>query len=120
VKECGFRLKTAGPLWLGELFDDAFCSSMEKDVERRHLKQEKRIAKLLSLAKNEAKAPITYFVVDKFCDKLNLPAPPIIKVAEELQNRGFQAVLTHFNSKGIRTNAPAKEVKEAITKVLKD
>lgn len=116
--ECGFKLKSAGPLWLGELFDETFCSLMEKDAERRHLKQEKRIVKLLSLAKNEAKAPIAYFVVDKFCDKLNLPAPPIIKVSEELRNRSFQAVLTHFNSKGIRTNASAKEVKEAITRIL--
>lgn len=116
--ECGSRLKSAGPLWLGELFDEAFCLLMEKDVERRHLKQEKRIVKLLSLAKNEVKAPITYFVVDKFCDKLNLPAPPIIKVIEELRNRDFQAVLTHFNSKGIRTDASAKVMKEVITRVL--
>jgi tRNA (guanine26-N2/guanine27-N2)-dimethyltransferase len=93
---------------------------MEKDVERRHLKQEKRIVKLLSLAKNEAKAPITYFVVDKFCDKLNLPTPSTIKVMEELQNMGFQAVLTHFNSKGIRTDASANVVKEIITRVLKN
>jgi tRNA (guanine26-N2/guanine27-N2)-dimethyltransferase len=118
--ECDAQLKTAGPLWLGELFDEDFCSLMEKDVERRHLKQEKRIVKLLSLAKNEAKAPITYFVVDKFCDKLNLPTPSTIKVMEELQNMGFQAVLTHFNSKGIRTDASANVVKEIITRVLKN
>ena len=116
--ECGSKLKTAGPLWLSELFNEAFCSLMEKDVKRRHLKQKKRILKLLSLAKNEAKAPITYFVVDKFCDKLNLPAPSIVKVIEELQNKGFQAVLTHFNSKGIRTNASANVVKEAITRLV--
>jgi tRNA (guanine26-N2/guanine27-N2)-dimethyltransferase len=118
--ECGAQLKIAGPLWLGELFGEDFCSLMEKDVERRHLKQEKRIVKLLSLAKNEAKAPITYFVVDKFCDKLNLPTPSTIKVMEELQNMGFQAVLTHFNSKGIRTDASANVVKEIITRVLKN
>jgi tRNA (guanine26-N2/guanine27-N2)-dimethyltransferase len=117
--ECGSRLKTAGPLWLGELFNEIFCSTMEKDLERRHMKQEKRIVKLLSSAKNEARGPITYFVVDKFCDKLNLPAPPIVKVVEELQNRGFEAVLTHFNSKGIRTNAPAKRVKEVLTGILR-
>ncbi len=116
--ECDAQLKTAGSLWLGELFDEDFCSLMEKDVERRHLKQEKRIVKLLSLAKNEAKAPITYFVVDKFCDKLNLPSPSTIKVMEELRNMGFQAVLTHFNSKGIRTDASANVVKEIITRVL--
>ena len=116
--ECGSRLKATGPLWLGELFDESFCSLMEKDVERRHLRQEKRIVKLLSLAKDEAGAPITYFVVDKFCDKLNLPAPSILKVIEELRNEGFQAVLTHFNSKGVRTDASAKVVKEVITRIL--
>lgn len=116
--ECGSRLKSGGPLWLGELFDEAFCSMMEKDVGRHHLKQEKRIVKLLSLAKNEAKAPITYFVVDKISDKLNLPAPPIIKVLEELRKRCFQAVLTHFNSKGVRTDASARVVKEVITRIV--
>lgn len=116
--ECGSRLKIAGPLWLGELFDKDFCLLMEEDVRRRCLRQEKRILKLLSLAKNEAKAPIAYFVVDKFCDKLNLPAPSIVKVAEELRNRGFQAVLTHFNSKGIRTDASARVMKEVITRIL--
>jgi tRNA (guanine26-N2/guanine27-N2)-dimethyltransferase len=117
--ECGSQMKTAGPLWLGELFDESFCSLIERDAERRRLKQEKRILKLLSLAKSEAKAPITYFVIDKFCDKLNLPAPPIIKVMQKLRNAGFQAVLTHFNSKGVKTDAPAKVVKEAITGILK-
>jgi tRNA (guanine26-N2/guanine27-N2)-dimethyltransferase len=116
--ECGSQMKVAGPLWLGELFDEDFCSIMEKDVKRRHLKQEKRMLKLLSLAKNEAKAPITYFVVDKLSDKLNLPAPSIIKVMEELRNSSFQAVLTHFNSKGVRTDASAKAVKEVITRIF--
>ena len=82
------------------------------------MKQEKRIVKLLSLAKNEARAPVTYFVVDKICDKLNLPAPSVVKVVEELRSRGFQAVLTHFNSKGIRTDASAKAMKEVITRIL--
>lgn len=115
--ECGSRLKIAGPLWLGELFDTAFCARMEKDAKQRHLRQERRISKLLSLAENEAMAPMTYFVVDKFCDKLNLPVPSMVNVVEELRNSGFKAVLTHFNSKGIKTDASAGNMKEILIKV---
>jgi tRNA (guanine26-N2/guanine27-N2)-dimethyltransferase len=113
--ECGSKLNVAGPLWLGKLFDGDFCSLMAKEVYRRRLK-EKRVLKLLSLTRNEIEAPITYYVVDEICDKFNLSIPPLIEVINELKNAGFQAVPTHFNSRGVRTDAPAKVVKECVAK----
>ena len=112
--ECGSRLGVAGPLWLGKLFDENFCSSMEKEVYGRKLKYEKRILRLLSLARNEAEAPVTYYAIDKICDKFNLPIPPLIGVINELKKAGFEAIPTHFNGRGIRTDAPAKVVKEIL------
>jgi tRNA G26 N,N-dimethylase Trm1 len=75
--------------------------------------------KFLNLIKAEAEAPITYFVVDKLCDVLNLPVPPVKKVIETLKGQGFNAYLTHFNTKGIRTDAPSVRVKEALQKIAK-
>jgi len=115
--ECGSKLNFAGPLWLGKIFDKEFCVLMEGEVAGRNLGQEKRIRRLLSLAKNEAEAPITYYAMDKICDKLNLRIPPLIKTMDELRGAGFQAVPTHFNSRGIRTDASAKTVKEIITRL---
>jgi tRNA (guanine26-N2/guanine27-N2)-dimethyltransferase len=116
--ECGSKLNAAGPLWLGKIFDEGFCELMEKEVVGMNLGREKRIRKLLSLARIEAEAPITYYAADKVCDKLNLRIPPLIKTMDELRAAGFQATPTHFNSRGIRTNASAKTVKEIITKLV--
>ena len=115
--ECGSRLNVAGPLWLGKIFDKEFCVRMEGEVAGRNLGQKKKILRLLSLVKNEAEAPITYYAIGKICDKLNLRIPRLIKTMDELREAGFQAVPTHFNSRGIRTDAPAKTVKEIITRL---
>lgn len=87
---------------------------MLKEVEGRGLKNEKRLFKLLQLVQNEAEGQVTYYAVDKICDKLNLPVPPQKSVLKKLKEDGFQAVLTHFNSRGVRTDAPANKVTETI------
>jgi len=115
--ECGTKLNVAGPLWLGRIADENFCSMMKREADGRGLKQERRILKLISLVQDEAEAPATYYVVDKICDKLNLSVPPLTKVVDGVRRAGFQAALTHFNSRGVRTDAPANVVKEVITKL---
>lgn len=115
--ECGAKLNVAGPLWLGGIADEDFCLLMMREADGRGLKQERRIIKLISLIQDEAAAPATYYVVDKICDKVNLPVPPLTKVVDGVRRAGFQAALTHFNSRGIKTSAPANVVKEVITKL---
>jgi tRNA (guanine26-N2/guanine27-N2)-dimethyltransferase len=115
--ECGSKLNVAGPLWLGKISDKDFCSSMKREADGRGLNQGKRILRLLSLVWEESEASATYYVIDKICDKLNLPVPPLIEVMDGIKRAGFQATPTHFNSRGVRTNAPANVVKEVITKL---
>jgi tRNA (guanine26-N2/guanine27-N2)-dimethyltransferase len=116
--ECHSNLSIAGPLWLGKIVDKRFCELMEEEAKKRNLGLGRKIEKTLTLIKNEVEAPITYYVSDKLCDKLNLPAPPIAKVLEALRNAGFQACATHFNSKGIRTDASAMKMKELLQRIL--
>lgn len=112
---CGAKLSVAGPLWLGRIADKNFCFLMGNEAKERSLRQEKRILKTLTLVQNEAEAQVTYYAVDRICDKLNLPVPPQKKVLDRIKKEGFQAVLTHFNSRGFRTEAPADIIKEIIT-----
>ena len=112
---CGKKLNVAGPLWLGKIADKNFCALMETEMISRNFKQKKRILKSLNLIKNEAEAPITYYRVDQICDKLNLPVPPQQKVLDKLTQEGFQAILTHFNSRGFRTDASADIVRKVVT-----
>lgn len=118
--ECGSKINVAGPLWIGKLSDGQFCELVKKEVRRRAFKQGKKIRKILTLIENEVETPITYYVVDKLCGTLNLPVPPVKKVIEALEERGFQAFLTHFNATGIRSNASASDMKELLLKIVRD
>ena len=113
--ECGSKMDFAGPLWLGKIFDKKFCAVIKKEAENAQLKNSTRINKILTLTENEAEAPITYYSLDKICDKLALPTPSVRKVCEALKREGFKVSLTHFNPKGLRTDAPAS----VITKLLR-
>lgn len=111
---CGEKFNVAGPLWLGKIADKNFCSQLIKEVEGRNFRNEKQILKLFSKIQNESEEQITYYAVDKICDKLNYPVPPIGAVLNNLRKDGFKAVLTHFNSRGFRTDAPVNKIKEII------
>jgi tRNA (guanine26-N2/guanine27-N2)-dimethyltransferase len=112
--ECGSTLSLGGPMWLGRLFNSEFCDSMTKEAEEKTLRLGARIGKTLALAKTEVEAPISYYVVDKLSDALNMPVPSVKKVVEALRKRGFQAYLTLFNPKGIRSNASASNIKDVV------
>ncbi len=112
--ECGANLNVAGPLWLGKIADEDFCSLMKKEADGREMKQQKRILKIISLVQGEAQASTTYYVVDKICDKLNSPIPALMKIVDGVRRAGFQAALTHFNSRGIKTDAPISVLNASI------
>ena len=118
--ECGSLLKVAGPLWLGKIADKGFCARLEERLKKSSLACiSKEAAKLTSLIRNESSAPITYYVIDKICDKNNLPVPPLKGVIDDLIGMGYEASETHFHSRGLKTNAPATVVTEVIKKVLR-
>jgi len=115
--ECGSKINVAGPLWLGKIFNGHFCELMEKETIQRTFKHRERILKILGRIKDEVEAPLTYYVLDKLCDMLALPVPSVRKVVEALRKQGFQASLTHFNPKGIRSNASAIGMKELLREI---
>ncbi|KYH42788.1 MAG: tRNA (guanine(26)-N(2))-dimethyltransferase [Candidatus Bathyarchaeota archaeon B63] len=111
--ECGGSLRAAGPLWLGRLSNGDICGEMERIAAGR-AGLDGRVRRLLRLVKGETDAPATYFVIDKISDRLNLPSPPLWRVIEKLSRGGFEAQPTHFNTRGIKTDAPARVVVEAV------
>ncbi|MEM3666452.1 MAG: tRNA (guanine(10)-N(2))-dimethyltransferase [Candidatus Bathyarchaeia archaeon] len=118
-RKCGSKMDIAGPLWLGRIFDEKFCSLIGVEAKKRRFRLGMRVEKILNLIKNETDAPITYYVIDRLCDALNLPVPPVKRVIEALKDYGFNAYQTHFNPKGIRTDASVVEVKEILKKIAK-
>ncbi|MEM4733609.1 MAG: tRNA (guanine(10)-N(2))-dimethyltransferase [Candidatus Bathyarchaeia archaeon] len=115
--ECSSKMDYAGPLWLENIFDKSFCELMAKENMHRTLRNSLKIATLLSTAKEEAEAPATYYVLDKISDKLALPVPAVNAVLRVLQDNGFTAVPTHFNSRGIKTDAPALVMQKLVQRL---
>jgi len=116
--ECGSKISFAGPLWLGKIFEKSFCQLMEEEVDKRVFKNGKRIRKILALIKNEVDAPIAYYVLDRLCDELALPVPPVNSFIRALREEGFEAFRTHFNPRGVKTNASAMLIKELLRIVI--
>jgi tRNA (guanine26-N2/guanine27-N2)-dimethyltransferase len=116
--ECGFKMDYSGPLWLERIFDRQFCELMAKENMHMAFRNSGRITKLLSLARAEAEAPATYYVLDKIGDKLALPVPSVDAMLQILRDSGFQAFPTHFNSGGMRTDAPALTVQNLLQKLV--
>jgi len=114
--ECGGKMDYAGPLWTGAISDAEFVQAIINENQNTELKNNARINKLLNFVKKEANLPATYYVIDKLGGKLNLPSPSNQSFLKALENAGFQAVPTHFNPRGIKTDAPAL----AMHRILKD
>ncbi len=117
-KECGAKMDFAGPLWIGKIVDKEFCKLMEEELERRSFRLKGRIEKILGLIEDEAEAPITYYTVDKFSAALSLPVPSVKKVLGILRQSGYSACPTHFNSRGIKSDASAREMSEILRRIV--
>lgn len=117
--ECGSKLQVAGPLWLGPLWDERFCTMLDSEARRKELRNRIRILRLISLITREAHAPVTYYAIDKLCDKFNLPVPSLSRVIDHLSSRGYQVVATHFSTKAVRTDAPATALKDTLVNLAK-
>jgi tRNA (guanine26-N2/guanine27-N2)-dimethyltransferase len=116
--ECGSKMDHAGPLWLSKIFDKHFCDVIAKENAHRTLRNSVKIANLLSLAAIEADAPLMYYVVDKISSTLSLPVPSVDALLQLIRANGFQACQTHFNSLGIRTDAPALVMQRFLRKLV--
>jgi tRNA (guanine26-N2/guanine27-N2)-dimethyltransferase len=116
-EECGSRLDSAGPLWLGNIFDAEYCKAARQEVDRRKFTLAGKIGKMLDMIRTESEGPPTYFVIDRICDVLNLPVPSVKDVTSVLKREGFCAALTGFNSRGVRSNVPAWRLREVLVKL---
>lgn len=102
-------------MWIGELFDPELCRLMKADLSHREFRLSSHIEKMLNLAEKESAAPASYFVVDKLCDAMNLPVPSVKEVAQAVREDSFEACLTIFHTRGIKSNMPASKMKEVVS-----
>ena len=72
---------------------------------------------MLALAEAESDTMPSYYVIDKISDVMGLPVPSVKKVAQALRDDGYEASLTIFHSRGIKSNAPASKMQEIVRRL---
>ena len=116
---CNRKMRVAGPLWLGKLVDREFCAEMITELKKdEHVRTRKSLSKLLHIIGREAGTLPTYYVIDKVCKKIKSNVPAKQKVIENILDEGYNAVSTHFNPIGIKTNANIGIVEKGIKNAL--
>ncbi len=107
--DCGDQFQFAGPLWMGELFDQKLITIMAKT---NNFPEEQ---KFLALLQQESKHKIVgFYDIHTIAKKYKLSIPPLEPLLKWLS-----AVRTHFLSSGIKTEKSIKEVLTALKRVHK-
>jgi tRNA (guanine26-N2/guanine27-N2)-dimethyltransferase len=102
-----------GPLWMGDIHDKQFVSSLMQNISGKQLQTKKQIQNLFSLCEQEAKMPAFYFSTTELSRQWKKSPPPIDKVIKSIQKNGFFVTKTQFDPTGFKTNA-SKEIVDNI------
>ena len=117
---CGEKLVHAGPLWLGNIQDKEFIQKMIDESENKKINTEKQALKLLNSCLHEADAPATFFDIHSICKSLKISAPKLDLIFDELKNKGFIAIKTHYNPLGIKTDANILDLQKVLFELSND
>jgi len=103
LQQHGF-FQEAGPVWLGNLWDEKLAGKMVKNnkIEEN--------AKFLRIIQDESKINIVGFY-DLHKLRTSIRKDKFIK---KIKDKGYKASETHFTGTGIRSNIEAKELKKLI------
>ncbi len=100
---CGAKLESAGPLWIGAIYDKVFVNAMLE--EQKKFSVDKSCEKTLEKCQNEIGMPGTYFTLDEIARKKRCAPPSLSNIIEKLQGAGFKACPTSLDPSGFRTDA---------------
>jgi tRNA (guanine26-N2/guanine27-N2)-dimethyltransferase len=112
---CGSSMEMAGPLWIGPIFDKAFCEEVVKVASSLSLPNKKELEKVLKLIRSEADGPPTFYTIDALSHKYKMRQPKMRELIERLLSRGFYASPTHFNPKGFRFSGDVEDLVKLLT-----
>lgn len=103
-----------GKIWICDLNDVAVVGGMGSEALRMGWIS-KGSLKLISTLASESAINIPYVRLDKLCSSLKKNMPPIEKVVEGLRASGFRASRTHFDPRGVKTDADLSALKEVVS-----
>ncbi|MBI5398315.1 hypothetical protein HZB03_02520 [Candidatus Woesearchaeota archaeon] len=103
----------AGPLWMGQLWDDELVRKMEIKSKQLSYPFDDDC---LNIIAQEAKIPtIGFYDVHAICKAHKLPAvPKFAKIIDAVRAEGHPISPTHFSALGMRTTMPLEEFEEIV------
>jgi len=114
--ECGTGMKVAGPMWLGELADQVICTKMLEKIKKISIQWERRLENIIRSVQAEIGYPPTFIQIDEISSHLHIGSQNLKTLLIKLEAVGYKATMTHFNPRGIKTNATVSQ----LANVLKD
>jgi tRNA (guanine26-N2/guanine27-N2)-dimethyltransferase len=101
-------MRSAGPLWIDTMFDADFVDRMIRSLADCEV--DRKCGKILSLAREEAYMPPTYYSMDKISEKLKTTPPTLSSVIDRLRSSGYAATRTSLRLTGFKTDAKFNEL----------
>ncbi len=113
---CGTKLIPLGPLWLGNLASRDLVKEMIDELSKTTwLCEYKRSQDLLNKVLRELDVEVPYYYrIDAVCSRIKIHIPKMQDLISCIGSRGYRAVRTHFDERGIRTNAPIDVVEDCV------
>lgn len=107
---CNSKMDSAGPLWIGKLFDKEFVKAMIEEIPNYIV--DKKCEKTLQKCLLESNMPCTYFTLDDIASKTKVAPLGLEKIIKKIEKEGYLASPTSLNPTGFRTNAKINQVCE--------
>lgn len=109
---CKAKAESAGPLWIGEMFDKIFVDEML--LEQTKFTIDKSCEKTLLKCQKEIGMPPSFFTLDEIARRMRDAPKSLEKTIEKLQKSGFDASPTSLNSSGFKASARIDEVMQLL------
>ena len=119
-ERCGSPMKVAGPMWLGELAEEAFCDDMLMLSDRSAIGSNRRLIRVIQMVRGEIGFPQGFYGIDKLCSKLKIPSRATGDVMVALEEAGFRVARTHIDERGLKTDAPIGDLESVLKSVKAD
>ena len=101
-----------GPLWMGKLQNKNVVQELRTILFEKKINTKHDLWKLLSLLEDEADAPAFFYTAGSLASSLKGSIPKMKIIFEKLHSHGYNAVRTHFDQNGFKTDAPINEIKK--------
>jgi tRNA (guanine26-N2/guanine27-N2)-dimethyltransferase len=116
-EECGGKVASAGPLWLGPLIEDRVAVAGHNAAKNAELIRAANVFKSLV---NVDKYPPWSYSIDEICSLLKVPTVSESEVKRRLETSGYRTFRQPFEPTGLKTDADYEGVKTAVQSIATD